>query len=242
MHLFILTGAGISAESGLRTFRDPGGLWEDHDPRTLATPEAFARDPALVHRFYNWRRQGARAVEPNAAHRALARLGSTMSDRGDRLTLVTQNVDGLHDRAGSESVAMHGRLDTVRCTRCGERHSWTDDLFVETVCPSCGGAGALRPDIVWFGEAPQQTGRLFEALGEADAFVAIGTSGAVYPAAGFVAAARQLGLPTLEFNLEPADNAGAFDKAVYGRAGETVPRFAEAVEREGFTRAFAALP
>ena len=241
MHLFVLTGAGISAESGLRTFRDPGGLWEERDPRALATPEAFRRDPALVHRFYDWRRRGAREAQPNAAHRAIARLGWAMAQRGDRLTLVTQNVDGLHERAGSDAVAMHGRLDRARCTRCGARHDWAQDLSTATPCPACGAAGGMRPDIVWFGEEPMQTGRIFEALGEADAFAAIGTSGAVYPAAGFVAAAGELGLPTCEFNLQPADNARAFGKAVYGRAGETVPRFAEAVERGGFAAAFAAL-
>ncbi len=242
MHLFILTGAGISAESGLRTFRDPGGLWESHDPRDLATPQAFARDPALVHRFYNWRRQAAREAQPNPAHVALARLEAGLAARGDVLTLVTQNVDGLHVRAGSTAIAMHGTHAQVRCTSCGAGSAWAEDLSVDSRCPACGSAGTLRPDIVWFGETPHHLDRVAAALAASDAFVAIGTSGAVYPAAAYVASARRAGRPTVEFNLEPADNAGLFDRAVYGRASETVPRFAEALLRQGWAATFAALP
>ena len=240
MNLFLLTGAGVSAESGLKTFRDPGGLWEEHDPRELATPEAFARDPALVHRFYDWRRQAARAAQPNAAHHALARLEREMPP-GDRLTLVTQNVDDLHGRAGSTALAMHGSHTHVRCIACGAIEPWAQDLAIETPCPACGRTGTLRPNIVWFGEMPHHLDAIAQALAAADAFVAIGTSGAVYPAAGYVAAARRRGLTTVEFNLEPADNAALFDVAVYGRASETVPRFVDLVLAEGWVTALAAM-
>lgn len=227
MHLFILTGAGVSAESGIGTFRDPGGLWERHDPRTLATPEAFARDPALVHRFYNWRRAVCRKAEPNAAHHALARLERALVARGDRLTLVSQNVDDLHERAGSSVIAMHGTHLMARCLSCGTAPAWQDDLSTKTPCPSCGRAGGMRPNIVWFGEMPFHQGRIGAALVTADLFVAIGTSGAVYPAAGYVEIARRDGIPTCELNLEAADNAELFDAAFYGKASETVPRFVE---------------
>ncbi len=227
MNLFILTGAGVSAESGIGTFRDPGGLWETHDPRALATPQAFARDPALVHRFYNWRRGVCRAAQPNPAHHALARLGRDLAARGDRLTLVSQNVDDLHERAGSTVIAMHGKHREARCTACGAVHPWEGEMSTETSCPACGQVGAMRPNIVWFGETPMHGRAIAAALKAADLFVAIGTSGAVYPAAGYVAAARSLGIPTCELNLEPADNARLFDRAFYGRASETVPDFVE---------------
>ena len=229
MNLFILTGAGVSAESGIGTFRDPGGLWETHDPRALATPEAFARDPQLVHRFYNWRRATVAEARPNAAHHALATLERDLAARGDRLTLVSQNVDDLHERAGSSVIAMHGKHNEARCAACKAVHPWYGDLSTETRCASCGQAGAMRPNIVWFGEMPMHMNRIGEALEQAHAFVAIGTSGAVYPAAGYVAAARSLGITTCELNLEPADNAHQFDTAMYGKATETVPRFVEAV-------------
>ncbi len=233
MDLFILTGAGVSAESGIGTFRDPGGLWERHDPRQLATPEAFARDPVLVHRFYNWRRETCRNAEPNAAHYALARLEREMAARGDRLMLVTQNVDDLHERAGAKVVHMHGQHNEARCTRCESVHPWTGEMSLESVCPACGRAGRLRPNIVWFGETPMHQGRIAAALGAADLFVAIGTSGAVYPAAGYVAAARRAGIATCELNLEPADNAELFDVAFYGKASETVPRLVDRLLAEG---------
>jgi NAD-dependent deacetylase len=225
MNLFILTGAGVSAESGIGTFRDPGGLWERHDPRTLATPEAFARDPALVHRFYNWRRATCQRAEPNEAHHALAVLASALHARGDTLTLVSQNVDDLHERAGSRVIAMHGKHNFARCGTCGATHPWRDDLSIDTSCPSCTHVGAMRPDIVWFGEMPMHLDQIGAALRTAHLFVAIGTSGAVYPAAGFVAAARAAGIATCELNLEPADNADLFDDAFYGKATETVPAF-----------------
>ena len=241
MHVFILTGAGVSAESGLKTFRDPGGLWERHDPRELATPKAFARDPALVHRFYNWRRQAARMAQPNAAHHALARLERELPE-DDSLTLVTQNVDNLHGRAGSTALAMHGSHTHVRCTACGAIVPWAEDLSTGTPCPACGETGALRPNIVWFGETPHHLAAIAEALSRADVFVAIGTSGAVYPAAGYVAAAQSRGLATVEFNLEPADNAALFDIAIYGRASETVPRFVDLVLSEGWGAALMPRP
>ena len=233
MDIFILTGAGVSAESGIGTFRDPGGLWEQHDPRKLATPEAFERDPELVHRFYNWRRETCRKAEPNAAHHALARLERELVARGDRLMLVTQNVDDLHERAGSKVVAMHGKHNEARCTVCDTVHPWTGELTLETMCPTCERAGRMRPNIVWFGEIPMHQGRIAAALGAADLFVAIGTSGAVYPAAGYVAAARQAGITTCELNLEPADNAELFDVAFYGKASETVPRFVDTLLSNG---------
>lgn len=226
MNLFILTGAGVSAESGIGTFRDPGGLWEQHDPRRLATPEAFAADPALVHRFYNWRRAHCQKAQPNPAHLALAKLERDLAARGDRLTLVSQNVDDLHERAGSTVIAMHGKHNTARCTACGTIQPWTADLSTETVCPTCGSDGHMRPNIVWFGETPLHLRTIADALRAADLFVAIGTSGAVYPAAGYVAAARAAGIATCELNLDPADNAGLFDMAMYGKASATVPKLA----------------
>ena len=226
MNLFILTGAGVSAESGIGTFRDPGGLWETHDPRQLATPEAFARDPALVHRFYNWRRATCQAAQPNAAHHALAALERDLAARGDRLTLVSQNVDDLHERAGSTVLAMHGKHNRALCASCGAVQAWREALSTATVCPACGIVGTMRPDIVWFGETPMHLQAIATALRQADLFVAIGTSGAVYPAAGYVAAARSAGIATCELNLDPADNAGLFDTALYGKASETVPRLA----------------
>lgn len=233
MHVFILTGAGVSAESGLKTFRDPGGLWENHDPSSLATPQAFARDPALVHRFYNWRRQAARAAQPNAAHHALAALERDLAARGDRLTLVTQNVDDLHQRAGSTVIPMHGSHTHVRCELCGAVIPWAEDLSTHTLCPACEAPGGLRPNIVWFGETPHRLGEIAQALRSADLFVAVGTSGAVYPAAGYVAAARAAGIATCELNLTPADNARLFDLAVYGPASETVPRLAAQLRAGG---------
>ncbi len=228
MNLFILTGAGVSAESGIGTFRDPGGLWEKHDPRDLATPEAFARDPQLVHRFYNWRRTTVAEARPNAAHHALAKLERDLAARGDQLTLVSQNVDDLHERAGSSVIAMHGKHNEARCAACEAVQPCFGELSLETLCLACGRSGAMRPNIVWFGEMPMHMDLIGDALEKATVFVAIGTSGAVYPAAGYVAAARSLGITTCELNLEPADNASLFDTAMYGKATETVPRFAEA--------------
>jgi NAD-dependent deacetylase len=221
MRVFVLTGAGVSAESGLGTFRDPGGIWARFDPMKLATPEGFARDPAAVHAFYNARRRNLLGARPNAAHAALARLAARAE-----LFLCTQNIDDLHEQAGSPQVHhMHGELLRARCGACGWTGAWREDLDTGLPCPACGRAGGLRPDVVWFGEMPLGLEAIEAALERAELFVAIGTSGVVYPAAGYVAQARALGIETLELNLEPSDNAGQFDRARYGPASEIVPAF-----------------
>jgi NAD-dependent deacetylase len=218
--IVILTGAGISAESGLGTFRDARGIWAEYDLEEVATPEGFARNPGLVHDFYNARRDNARNAQPNAAHQALARLERVYSGR---VTLITQNIDGLHEQAGSRNVhAMHGRVDRGLCSGCGHRWPVESALGVETPCPACGQA-ACRPDVVWFGEMPYDLDAIERALLGAGELVVIGTSGTVYPAAGFVDLARQIGTPTLEINLTRSDAADAFDRVIEGPAGETVP-------------------
>ena len=217
----MLTGAGVSAESGLGTFRDAGGIWARFDPMTLATPEAFARDPATVHAFYDARRRNLLAAAPNAAHFALAELA-----RGGQVFLCTQNIDDLHEQAGSPQVHhMHGELLKALCGRCGATHPWRGDLSTRDACPACGAAGALRPDVVWFGEMPYGLDVIEAALEDSEVFVAVGTSGAVYPAAGYVELARRMGLRTVEINLEPSDNAHAFDDRRYGPATTAVPAF-----------------
>ena len=224
--LFVLTGAGVSAESGLGTFRDPGGIWAKFDPMKLATPEAFAADPDRVHAFYNLRRRNLLAAAPNAAHGALASLATGLAARGGSLFLCTQNIDDLHERAGSAQVHhMHGELLRSRCLGCGARAPCRDELSTATACGACGRAGRLRPDVVWFGEMPLGLEAIETALAEADLFVAIGTSGSVYPAAGFVETARGFGIRTCEINLAPSDNAAIFDECRYGPAGEAVPAF-----------------
>lgn len=206
--IVILTGAGISAASGLSTFRDADGLWENHDPMEIATPEAFARDPDLVYRFYNARRQQLAEVQPNSAHRALARLQQAL---GDKVFLVTQNVDDLHERGGSEQVChMHGELRSMLCQRCGRRQPAAPVFDAGTACPHCGESAALRPDIVWFGEMPHHMDSIEAHLHGCDLFIAVGTSGAVYPAAGFVQLARATGATTVEVNREFSDVAGYF--------------------------------
>ena len=229
-HVFVLTGAGVSAESGLGTFRDKRGegIWARFDPMKLATPEAFARDPETVLAFYDLRRRNLVNAKPNPAHFALARLERALSERGGSLTLVTQNIDDLHERAGSEKVIhMHGELLKARCLHCDSVRLWPDDLAPAHVCPECGRKGGLRPHVVWFGEKPLRLDDIDRALRRADLFVAIGTSGAVYPAAGFVAEARATGVLTCEINLEAADNADYFDEARYGPASEAVPAWVE---------------
>lgn len=229
--VFVLTGAGLSAESGLATFRNaPNALWSRYRPEELATPEAFAADPAAVHAFYNARRQAIQGVEPNAAHRAIARLGEGLRAQGGALFVCTQNVDDLHERAGSaEVVHMHGQLLQVRCTRCQAVQSWRDSLSTQTTCPACGAVGGMRPNVVWFGEVPLHMERITEELESATLFVAIGTSGSVYPAAGFVAEARARQVPTCELNLEPSDQASKFDSARYGLATQVVPAWVDDV-------------
>ncbi len=218
MRIVILTGAGISAESGMGTFRDKGGLWENADLMKLATPEGFAEDPAAVHAFYNMRRAKVRSCQPNAAHVALAAL---QMDPRVEVTLVTQNVDDLHERAGSRDVIhMHGTHLVALCAACGDRWPAPEVMSVETRCV-CG--GMARPDVVWFGEVPYHMDRIGAALQRADLFVAIGTSGVVYPAAGFVRAAQEFGADTLELNLEPSERATDFARSCFGPATEVVP-------------------
>ena len=226
-NIVVLTGAGISAESGLATFRGPDGLWEGHRVEDVATPEAFRRDPALVQAFYDARRERLRSVEPNAAHRALARLDAGWP--GD-LLIVTQNVDDLHERAGARRLLhMHGELKSAWCLACDARIPWERELGSGPACPACGEPGRLRPDIVWFGEMPYEMERIDRALLDADLFVSIGTSGAVYPAAGFVQTARYAGARTLELNLEPSLGSVYFDESRTGPAGVLVPEWVEEV-------------
>jgi len=226
-NIVILTGAGVSAESGLATFRGPDGLWEGHRVEDVCTPEAFARHPELVHAFYDARRAKLGTVEPNAAHLALARLDSEWPGE---LLLVTQNVDDLHERAGSKRLLhMHGELMSGWCLSCDQRFAWTGPMGVAAECASCGTSGMVRPDIVWFGEMPYEMQRIDDALQRCDLFVSIGTSGAVYPAAGFVQTARYCGATTLEINLEPSLGSTLFDESRIGRAGDLVPQWVEEV-------------
>ena len=221
-NIVVLTGAGISAESGIDTFRDAGGLWEQHRVEDVATPEGFARDPQLVQRFYDARREAVQQVEPNPAHHALALLDSRWEGE---LLIVTQNVDDLHERAGASRVLhMHGELLSALCSACETRHRWSEPLLGHPACPGCG-EQALRPDVVWFGEMPYEMDRIYAALRRADLFVSIGTSGAVYPAAGFVRDAREMGARTLELNLERSEGSYWFEESRQGRASELVPEW-----------------
>ena len=226
-NIVILTGAGISAESGLRTFRGSDGLWEGHRVEDVATPEAYVRDPGLVHQFYDARRARLSEVVPNAAHRALARLDAKWPGE---LLIVTQNVDDLHERAGARRLLhMHGELTSGWCLACDERFGWDGPMGERAACPVCQVAGKVRPDIVWFGEMPYEMERIDAALQHCDLFVSIGTSGAVYPAAGFVQTARYCGANTLEINLEPSQGSIFFDERRYGPAGVEVPQWVEEV-------------
>ncbi|MCF4165362.1 NAD-dependent deacylase [Zavarzinia compransoris] len=225
-HIVILTGAGISAESGLGTFRDKDGLWTRYNLEDVATPEGFARNPVFVHEFYNARRANLRDARPNAAHEALARLETAWP--GDVL-IVTQNVDDLHEQAGSRNVIhMHGELSRIRCGACETVSEHRHDLFVDSECADCGVAGTLRPHVVWFGEMPLRMEEIFTALDECDLFVSIGTSGTVYPAAGFVAHVRRFGhARTVELNLDPSEGHSLFAETRYGPASELVPAFVD---------------
>jgi NAD-dependent deacetylase len=219
-NIVILTGAGISAESGLGTFRDADGLWTKYPLEDVATPEGFARDPALVHRFYNARRANAAGAAPNAAHAALARL---QQEWQGRVSIVTQNVDHLHEAAGSTGVIhMHGELARALCAACGHRWDAPEEMSPDDPCPACG-AAATRPDVVWFGEMPYRMEEILNLIWEADLFAAIGTSGNVYPAAGFVEEARQARAQTVELNLEPSAVVSAFDETRFGPASRIVP-------------------
>ena len=223
--IVILTGAGLSAESGLGTFRDEDGIWTKYDLAEVATPEGFARNPALVQDFYNARRAQIAKAKPNAAHQALAQLEAKHA--GDVLT-VTQNIDDLHEQAGaSKLIHMHGELLKVWCRACDARTPWRDEIAPESACPACGATGAMRPDVVWFGEMPYEMDAISAALSQCDLFISIGTSGSVYPAAGFVVDAARAGARTIELNLEPSEGASLFDEARHGPATEIVPAFVD---------------
>lgn len=224
-HIVILTGAGVSAESGIPTFRGVGGLWEGRDVMELATPEAFERNRDLVQRFYNERRQDLLKIEPNAAHRAIARL---QREYPGRVTLVTQNIDDLHERGGSPEVwHIHGELLLSRCERCYAVQHCHEDLHSASVCENCGRAGRLRPHVVWFGEVPFHLDNLNIKTRDATLFAAIGTSGLVYPAANFVHIARSRGARCIEFNLESSD--GVFDEFIPGPATQTVTAWVDSL-------------
>jgi NAD-dependent deacetylase len=225
-NIVILTGAGISAESGIGTFRDKGGLWEQHRVEDVATPEGFARDPDLVLGFYDMRRDAIQKAQPNAAHWALGHLDASWP--GD-LLIVTQNVDDLHERAGARRlIHMHGEHLKALCTACECRSPWRGTLIDRPPCPVCG-IGALRPDVVWFGEMPYLMDEIDAALSACDLFVSVGTSGAVYPAAGYVRTARHYGAATLELNLEPSQGSVLFDDCRMGKASDLVPAWVEEV-------------
>jgi NAD-dependent deacetylase len=222
--IVILTGAGLSAESGVSTFRDKDGIWAKIDYRDVATPEGFARNPAMVLDFYNQRRRQNAHIKPNAAHLALAWLEA---EHPGAVLTVTQNIDPLHEAAGSRNlIHMHGEILKALCAECGARHDWgLADITLESMCPACSAPGRMRPDVVWFGEMPYHMERIHEALTGCDLFISIGTSGTVYPAAGFVAEARRAGAHTVELNLEPSEGASLFHETIHGRATEVVPAY-----------------
>lgn len=225
-NIVILTGAGVSAESGIDTFRSEGGLWEQDRVEDVATPEAFERDPNLVLRLYDMRRAAIQTKLPNAAHEALGRLDARWSGE---LLIVTQNIDDLHERGGAQRVLhMHGEHLNAWCTWCDKRTPWRGTLIERPPCPACG-AKALRPDVVWFGEMPYRMNEIFAALRGCDLFVSIGTSGAVYPAAGFVRQARDLGAQTLELNLERSQGSDWFHETRLGPASEVVPAWVDQI-------------
>lgn len=228
LKVVVLTGAGISAESGLKTFRDNDGLWENHRVEEVATPEAFHANPELVYRFYNLRRQQlvSTDVTPNAAHFALAELEKVL---GENLLVVTQNVDNLHEKAGSANVLhMHGELTSVKCVNTGSAFFTEDDIDLASACDCCVPSSRLRPDIVWFGEMPYHMNEIEARLAQADVFVSIGTSGNVYPAAGFVQVAKSCGAYCIELNLEPSNGSYFFDAAIHGNATDIVTQFVSA--------------
>lgn len=224
-HIVVLTGAGLSAESGLSTFRDKDGIWSRYRIEDVATPEAFARNPEMVLDFYNTRRNTTGDVKPNSAHIALAKLEAEYLGT---VTTVTQNVDPLHEQAGTKNlIHMHGEILKVLCNHCGNRAPREAELTVDMRCKQCGNAGGMRPDVVWFGEMPYHMEKIHAALTQCDLFLSIGTSGNVYPAAGFVAQAGAAGAHTVELNLEPSAGISSFDAAIHGKATEIVPAFVD---------------
>lgn len=235
-NIVVLTGAGISKESGLSTFRDADGIWATVSIEEVATPEAFERDAEKVHGFYNARRAQLTAgtVLPNAAHEALARLEAEWPGE---VLIVTQNIDDLHERAGSQNLLhMHGELLKVRCRVCGDVLTWREDLDGSSSCSTCGTMGELRPHVVWFGEMPLYMDEIYRSLDRCGLFLSIGTSGNVYPAAGFVDHVRQVGRAhTAELNLEPSEGATAFAEAVYGPATQTVTDYVARLLETGRT-------
>jgi NAD-dependent deacetylase len=225
-NIVVLTGAGLSAESGLHTFRDKDGIWSKYDYREVATPEGYGRNPSLVLSFYNERRRQNAHVKPNAAHVALAELEARFQGT---VLIVTQNVDPLHEMAGSRNlIHMHGEIAKALCSECGARHTiGHQDITLETACPACATPGRMRPDVVWFGEMPYRMEEIYDALSACDLFISIGTSGTVYPAAGFVLEALRAGAHTVELNLEPSEGVSGFREAIHGRATEIVPAYVE---------------
>lgn len=233
--IVILTGAGISKESGLDTFRDADGIWAKVRLEDVATPEAFVRDPEKVHAFYSARRQGLLSgnVAPNAAHAALARLEAGWPGE---VFLVTQNIDNLHERAGSENLLhMHGELLKGRCLSCDAVSPWTEPMTLASACPACGEAGGMRVHVVWFGEMPFEMERIYQALVRCALFLSVGTSGNVYPAAGFVQEVRANGAAhTVELNLEPSEGSALFEERIYGPATEVLPVYVEKILSQGW--------
>ena len=229
-NVIILTGAGISAESGLGTFRDKDGIWTRYPLEDLATLDGFQRNPDFVHDFYNARRRQLKTSHPNPGHQALVLLEEFVVSGGGDFTLVTQNVDNLHEQAGSSPerlIHMHGELAKSRCLYCDDCAPCDEDLTTDTICKSCRASGGMRPHVVWFGEVPLEMERIGTALAACDTFISIGTSGDVYPAAGFVQMVRGSGAKSVELNLEPSSNAGLFSDAIYGLASEIVPEWVQ---------------
>jgi len=228
MKIVVLTGAGISAESGIKTFRDAKGLWENHRLEDVATPQGFQKNPELVHQFYNQRRKQLKEVKPNAGHLALVELEKRVGP--ENFLLITQNVDDLHEHAGSKRLLhMHGELAKISCSSCHEKLSWREDLSIEHSCPACKTVGQLRPDIVWFGEVPYHMEAIEEALSECELFISIGTSGQVFPAAGFVMMAQDNGARCVECNLEKTSSSSLFSEGYYGPAGLKVPEYVKSL-------------
>jgi NAD-dependent deacetylase len=228
-NLVILSGAGIAAESGIQTFRAQDGLWENHKIEDVATPEGFAKDPELVQDFYNQRRLKLQdpSIKPNAAHLALGELEKLLDGT---VTIITQNIDNLHERGGSENVIhMHGELLKARCSESNQVIEEVGEINTGDLCHCCQIPSQMRPHVVWFGEMPLRMGDIYEAIEKADLFVSIGTSGVVYPAAGFVHDAKMHGAHTIEINLEPSAVESEFEEKRYGKASVEVPKLVEQI-------------